>query len=303
MPLWILLSLLFPALTGVVNIFDKLIVDRYSSRTFYYEFWIGVVEMPMGLLVYGVGTSLEPVDAGASLGGALTGFLAATALMLFLGALKFGQVARVVPIWFLYPLMVAPMAAGLLGQDLSAVASVAVVLAVLGAVLVTWQGGRGGHIFGDHLVLALALGAAAFLAGSFITSKHFLEGDDLWQWQFFGAYRLGFAPTMLAVVFLPGMGRNALAMVKHMGFMGMILVVEALVTLVLVVRFAAISQGEVALVSAISAVQPALVFVYSLGLSLLWPAVFSGWITRGTLLPQAAGIASITGSVVLITLQ
>lgn len=300
MPLWILLSLLFPILFGIVNLLDKMLVDRYRAGVFYYCFWIGVFEFIIGSVILGI-ASLEGLEFRGTLGGCLAGAVTAASLLIYLSALKRGQVARVVPIWYLYPLMVAPMAAGFLGERLSALAAVAVVLAVAGGVLVSWQRSTGGRTFGDPLIPVLALSAAALMAVAFVLTKYFLEGDIFWQ--FTGGYRLGMSPVMMTLLVLREVRRAAPGMVRDRGFMGLVLMVQIVVSLALVVRSLAINLGPVSLVAAISSIQPSMVFFYAMGLATLFPIKFKDWITRGTLKPQIAGITAITAGVVIISLQ
>ena len=302
MPIWIPLALLFPALTGVVNILDKLVLDRFTSRLFYYAFWIGVFELVLGLISLGVvvGVQGDGLESRTLLGGALTGAVAAVSVLFFFASLQLGQVTRVVPIWFLYPLIVAPLAAVFLDESISALAAGAIVLAVTGAVLVSWQGG-GGPTFGNPAVPLLALAAAAVLAVSFVLSKYFLEDGDFWQ--FLASERMGVAVPMMSVALLPGVWRGALGMVRHRGFMGLVALVQAIITLVLLARFGAIDQGPVSLVAAISSVQPAMVFLYALALATLYPATFGAWITRRTLLPHTIGIGILTCGVIIIALE
>ena len=118
LPTWILLSLAFPVLLGVVNILDKLIVDRFAPAVYFYAFWIGVYEIVIGLAIVSV-ISAYGFETRDFLGGMLTGSIRAVGILLILSALKRGQVIRVVPVWYLYPLMVAVMAAGFLEEDLS----------------------------------------------------------------------------------------------------------------------------------------------------------------------------------------
>ena len=92
-------------------------------------------------------------------------------------------------------------------------------------------------------------------------------------------------------------------MVRHRGFMGFVSLVEGIVTLANIVNLAAISLGPVSLVAAIGALQPALIFLYTLVLATLFTVTFGHWIIRGTLRPQLAGISAITAGVVLIALR
>lgn len=300
MPLWTLLSLLSPVLFALVNVIEKVIVDRSRYSIYYYFAWVGVYDTVVGCVVLAAASG-QGVDGRAYLGGFLSGAITSVSLVLYLSALRLGQVARVVPVWYLNPLMVAPMAAGFLGERISSLAAVAVVLAVMGGVLVSWQGGRDSRSFGNPLPVLLALAAAAFMAVSIVLAKEFLEGDTFWQ--FFGTYRLGIAGVMLWAFLLPEARRGFRVVLKSGDLMAMVVTAEALVTVALIVRNAAINLGPVSLVSAVSSIQPTMVFLYSLTLATIFPARFGAWIVRGTLRPQAAGIAAITAGVVIISLQ
>ena len=300
MSTWILLSLLFPVLLGMVNILDKLITDRYSSRTNYYAFWIGIYELVLGaVIVLGV-LSVQGMEPRALRGGLLTGGTRAISLLLLLAALKRGQVTRIVPLWYLYPLLVAPMAAGFLDERLSGLVWVAIFLAVLGAVLVSWQGNVGRQSFGNLPPLLLALAAGVVFATSIVLSKYFLDDEPFWQ--FYGSSRLGLALGMLGATFLTEVQRGSISMFRNRGFMGMVTLVEVVVSMATIVNFAAIVLGPVSLVAAISAIQPSLVLLYSLGLARLSPSSFGGWVTMRTLHIQLVGIVAITSGVVLISL-
>ena len=301
MPTWLLLSLLFPGLLAVVNILDKVIVDRYAPAIYYYSFWIGVYEIVIGSAVLGGVVGAQGLDTGAFAGGMLVGAVRALSLLLLLAALKRGQVTRVAPINYLYPLMVAPLAVVFLDEDLSAVAWGAIVLAVAGAALVSWQRGAGERTFGNPAVLALAFCGAVFFAASITLSKHFLTEENFWQ--FYGSTRVGVAFGMLSVVLIPEVRQKALGTVRNRGFMAMVGLVEGVVTVATIINFAAITLGPVSLVAAISALQPSLVFLYSLGLSRVSPAYFGDWIVRRTLRPQVAGILAIAAGIVLISVQ
>ncbi len=300
METWILLSLLFPALLGMVNILDKLIVDRHAPSIYIYAFWIGIYELALGAVAIGVVLAVQGLESQTFFGGVLSGVIRALSLLFLLAALKRGQVARVVPVWYLYPLMVVPMAAVFLDESLSGLAWGGVVLAVVGAVLVSWQGSAGRRSFGDPAALPLALAAAATFAVSIALSKYYLEDGGFWQ--FYAGNRLGFALGLLSVVFMPEVRRGGMGMVRRRGFMGFVSLVEGIVLFANLANLAAISLGPVSLVAAIGAIQPALVLFYTLGLASLSAATFGDWIIRGTLRPQIAGISAITAGVVLISL-
>ena len=201
----------------MVNILDKLIVDRYAPSIYFYAFWIGVYELFLASIAVGI-VSIHGLESSPFLGGMLTGAIRSVSLLFLLSALKRGQVARVVPIWYLYPLMVSPMAIVFLDESLPPLAWGGIPLAVLGGVLVSWQGGADGRIFGNPATILLALAAAVTFATSIALSKYFLEGDTFWQ--FYSASRLGFGLGMLGVIIVPDVRRRGLGMVSNGRFHG-----------------------------------------------------------------------------------
>ena len=298
MPVWIPLSLLFPTLSASLNVLDKYFVDRYTM--YHYSFWIGAFELMIGATVTVV-LNTSNLEIRTLLGGVLTGAVSASSILLYLSAIRLGQVARVVPIWYLAPLLVVPMAAGFLGEDVTPLGVAAILMAVGGAVLVSWQRSGESRGFGNPVVPLLALGAAVLLAVTFILTKHFLTDGDFWR--FFGAFRLGFAPALLAIGLSTDVRWEVLRSIRDRRFLRLFLFREPVVTASFLARFAAVSTGPVSFVAAIASIQPMLVFLYSLGLATASPARFESWVTRGTLLTQVTGIFAITAGVVIISLQ
>jgi len=286
----------------VVNILDKFIIDRHAPNVYVYAAWIGVIELFIGVVSLSVVVGVQGVSASSFGGGAAIGAVSATGLMFLLAALKYGQVNRVVPIWFTYPLLVAPVAAVFLDEKLSVIALGAILLAVVGAILVSWEGDSASGRFGHPAALLLALGASAGWALSFILSKHFLEGGHFWQ--VFASYRLGFSTVMLMGVGSRRVRTSSVRLVRDATFVRLMVAAELIITVVVITRFAAVSLGpDVSIVAAISAVQPALVFFYSLVLAGVSPLMFGSWVNRGTFFTQSGGILAITAAVVIISLQ
>ena len=298
MPVWVLLALLMPFISAVISIYDKYFVDRFALN--HYLFWIGVFELVVGsgfvIAAYSGGLDLKPL-----LGGILTGSVTFFSLTAMLLALKRAQVSRVIPIWHMAPLMVAPMAAIFLSEKLSFLDVSAILLAVSGAALVTWQRGSGDGIFGSPFALLMAFAGAALMAVAFILSKYFLEEGGYWK--FFGAFRLGWAPLMLAAGLLPKNRWKGLPLITQRQFGRHFVLLMAMASLSFLVRFAAIDKGPVSLVAAIGSLQPLLVFFYAYGLATVFPANFSDWITKRTISTQVAGTVAISAGVVVIVFQ
>ena len=300
--MWIIFALLVPTLNAIVIMLDKLIVDRYATGPFSYSFGVGVC----GILIVAIMAPIVMLTQGISLesitGGFVTGAVTTTGLLFFLIALRQGQASRVAPIHALSPLIVAPLAVLMLGEHLSGFSVIAILLAVFGAIFVSWHGNSAKGNFGDPRTITLALISAVFMALTFILTKYFVERLDFWQ--FYVAFRLGFALTLLATIVMPEVHRSLYQMARNRGFMGYIFLnVGIIVSISFVVRFLAIRAGPVSLVSAIGSISPGMVFIYSILLANIWPSKFSHWVTRSTMVPQVIGIIFIATGVSVISIM
>ena len=302
MPAWILLSLAYPILFGIVSTVDKIVLDRYSPTVYLYVFWIGVYELVLGAVFVAIAMGVEDITRTGALGGFLVGAIRSFSILLLLSAVQRGQLARVIPVWYLYPLMIAPMAAGFLDETLPLLAWLSLPIAVAGGIFVTWQGGADIRRFGDPLTVLLALSAALLFAVSMVVTKHMAEEETFWQFYAFG--RWGQAAGLLGVsIMVADTRRTALGSMKNRGLMGYVALNAGIVTGASAANLGAVILGPVTLVAAIGSLQPTVVFLYSLVLATLLPATFKSWITWDTLRPQATGILAIAGAVVLITIS
>ena len=300
MPLWMGLALLYPVLLGIVTVLDKVIVDRHVPSIYLYAFWIGVYDLTIGGLMV-AGLSTQGLDLEMLGGGILAGTIRGVGLLLLLTAFRMGQLARVVPLWYLYPLMVAPLATGFLGEELSGLAWLAISLSVAGAGLVTWEGGLRFRAAGSRLAPAFALLAALTFAVGMVLSKKFLDEGDFWQ--FYASSRLGMSIVLLAAGLAVARPRALRAMVRQKSFMKILALNEVIISASVILSYGALALGPVSLVSAVSGIQPVVTLFYALGLSTFWPRRFGDWIVRRTIATQLAGIGAITAGVVLIALE
>ena len=303
MPTWILLGLTSPVISGVANVIAKINVDRYAPGALTYLFWMGAQNVVIGPITMGVGGAVQGFDVIIILGGLMAGSISGVAIIQYVFAFKIGQVARVAPIFSMSPLVVAPLAAAFLDEALSALAVAAILMAVGGGILVSWQRSGPGQFFASPVASLLALSGAAFLGMATVLSKSFLEGDIFWL--YLGAYRLGFGLAMAGITVVTREVRTGMGVtLRNSAFLRLIILEEGvLVSVAMVARFGAINLGPVSLVSALNSAQPAMVFIYSLLLAGLFPFAFGNWVTKRTLHTQTVGIAAIVGAVAIISLE
>lgn len=298
--MWVVFALLTPAISAVVVVLDKIIVDRYSPGAFMYSFGVGVCEIVIVAVMGPIVIGIQGMDGASLAGGMITGAISATGLIFFLVGLRLGQAARLAPLHALNPLIVAPIAATFLDESLSAAAVLAIALAVFGAIMVSWQRSAGSRTFGNPAAIGLTLISATFLAMSFILTKYYIEDSGFWQ--FYVTFRFGFAIILLSTIVMPEVHGSLPTMVHNRGFIGYVFLnIIVIVSVSFGMRILAVNLGPVSLVSAIGSAQPAMVFLYSLWLANLFPANFGTWITRSTIRPQVAGIAAIIVAVAIIS--
>ena len=305
MSLWLLLALIVPFMLAAVNVIDKLVVDRHVRTTLIYPFYIGIIEVVVastlltGLLL----TGLEDVDWKVIGGAMAMGSLRGLSLVTMVLALRLEQVSRVIALWFLNPIMVVGMAVVFLSESMSGLAIGAIAMASLGAGVVSWTGGESSRGFMAPKVIALALVSAMAWATANILTKQFVDDDSFWQ-LYFGS-RAGFGVVMLVLVFSSEVRREAGDGWRSRPLVGLFLLAEVIVTVSLILYYSAINLGPVSLVSAIGAIQPLSVLIYSIALALLFPEIFSGWVTRGKgkFVPQLVGTLVLAVGVSIVSVQ
>ena len=317
MPLWMIFALLVPFTLGVVNVIDKLVVEKFSPSIFFYAFWIGVMEIPVGVILL-LAVSTDGFDGSAIAGGFLLGLVRSGSLIMLLNALRNGQLARVAPVYYLYPIMVAPMSAIFLGDTLELIIWVAILLSVTGAGLVTWQGGdgvafdgQGGTLgavfhrmrgyFSQPKAQGFALIAAFLFASSSVVASYVLDSEPFWD--VFAASRIGLGVGAGgAALCTANVRRGALGMVRVPSYMALVVLSEITVTGAIMLNLRALDLGPASEVTAIGALQPAVILAYSVALFMLWPRAFSDWVTTKSMVTQLLGIVAISLAVALIAL-
>ena len=305
MPLWLLLALTVPLMLAAVNMIDKLVVERHIPTTLLYPFYVGIMELLISSTVLAIFLQTGIEDANWSVIGAAIGMgsLRGLGLIFLVSALRLEQVSRVVAIWFLNPIFVVGLAVVFLNESVSDLAIGAIVMASLGAGIVSWTGGESSRQFIPPRVIVLALLSALAWASANILTKLFVEDAPFWQFNF--GSRVGFGMVMLILIFSGEVRRDVRTGWRSRPLWALFLLAEIIVTISLPLYYLAIKLGPVSLVSAVGAIQPLTVLIYSIGLALLFPAIFGDWIARGRgkLAPQLIGTLVLAAGVSIVSVQ
>ncbi len=294
MPNWFLFALLSGLLMAVVNILDKLVLDKWARHPIVPVLLLGVFNLfPALILLLARGWPAMSLKQGfliLSAGGALL-----LMTLFYFSAAAREEISRVVPLMFFSPLFVAILAWLLLGETFAPRQYAGVAALIAGAVMVS-----------SRLPLNLSLGrafwlmllAALSLSVYFVMMKYLLRSFDYWS--VFSLTRLGSTLLMLPLFFM--YFRELRDTVREygskvVGVMALDQVIALAANLFVTIAAAA---GPITLVNALISTQPFFVLVFALILSRFVPQLFREETQRATIVQKLAALALIFAGVLLI---
>ena len=153
MSLWLAFAIMAPLALGVANVIDEAPVAQHTPSVHFYAFRLGALKVVVGgsLLLT---LSLDGANVGAIASGLLPGIIRGASLFVLLLAFKHGQLSRITPAYYIHPIMVAPFSVLFLGEQPGGLVWGAIVLAMLGTGLVSWQGRGEAGAFSQPLACA-----------------------------------------------------------------------------------------------------------------------------------------------------
>ena len=286
---WIFLAICSAASLGLANIAHKRLLDNYLggvgvlgagsivTRLTCSVIVLAIVGWPTQAPALAVGIGLT---SGVSLGAGLA--------LLFLG-LKLGEASRAVAVSQTYPILVALLALYFLGETVSAMQWLAIMLVIGGAAVVSVEG-FGRRLFRLTPGLTALVASSAGLGLSFFLAEFALQ--DLTPWEVFGLQELGMAP----VFGLFGRPSNWVRLWRGLrtppAWWTFVIGEGMLPQLAIFLFILSFSYGQVSLASAALATRPLFVFVVGTLLS---------WRTLG-LLRESISPAALTAKFVAIAM-
>jgi uncharacterized membrane protein len=262
---------------------------------------VGVIWVTIGALIL----LAMPWQAGTSgiavAWAVMSGLCAGVGLLLMMTALRRLEVSRVVAAYHTYPVFVAIMAIIFLGERLSVLHWIAMVLVVAGGGLVMVGQKRVTVGRGNRLAIVFVFLASAGVALGMLTSKVALNEMDFWN-------VFGLRSVFLGAVFLvPGLTPQGLRQVKvilgNRTAVLLILLAEVMIApAAIYFMVLALSLGSATLVTTLLSTQPVFVFLISALLSTRYWNVLQEPLTRETLGLKGVSIAMVVGGVAVLTL-
>jgi transporter family protein len=298
---WVLASFAGSFLIAVNTVFAKRILMVHVPGVSGYLGLVGVIWVTIGALIL----LAMPWQAGTSgiavAWAVVSGLCQGVGLFLMVTALSRLEVSRVVAAYHTYPVFVAIMAILFLGERLSVLHWIAIMLVVVGGGLVMVGQKRGTAGSGNRMAIVFVFLASAGIALGMLTSKVALNEGDFWN-------VFGLRSVFIGAVFLlPGLTPQGLRQVKvilgNRTAILLILLAEAMIAPVAIYFMVlALSLGSAALVTTLLSTQPVFVLLISALLSTRYWNVMQEPLTRETLGLKGVSIAMVVGGAAVLTL-
>ncbi len=266
---WIDAAILSPAVLGVSVILSSHILSKRMPSLQSYLLVGGIANLIWGLVFL----KLFPLPEGISLWVLLVAIVSClirgTGVVFFLYTLRREEASRIVPVVFTYPVFVAIMAVPLLGETVSYVQWLAIIIVVAGAVMVSFKESPSGSTSWLGKTFLLLLGISLLYALADITSKYALAYFSPWN-------MLGLTSLCLAIVWLAvSMRHHVFGELNNIrqrcSTMALVTFAEMLAVIGIVLLLWAMQGAPVSLVSAIAGSRPIFVVMYTIVLSRLSP--------------------------------
>jgi drug/metabolite transporter (DMT)-like permease len=227
-----------------------------------------------------------------SLVGMLYGGLFAIFFVLYNKAVMKEEVSRVMAIFYTNPIFILLLAVAFLGDGLSVLKCAGIILLVLSAVLVSYKKMKGRMRLSLYAVELMMVFSFIWAAGQ-VLSKWAFNFTDYLSFLFWST--VGGIVAGSSLLAFRSVRRDFFEDVKRMGRVGWSLRGIGVATYYggIISFYAAISIGSVSLVGAIPSVQPLLVFLYSLFLSIFFPNIIKEDISRRTIIMKLLAVVFI----------
>jgi len=292
---WILFALLFGLSMAVVNILDKLVLDRWARRPIVPVLLVGVFNVfpaAVILLIQGV----PPLSLGPALLVLAAGAALLSMTLFYFSAAAREEISRVVPLMFLSPLFVAVLAGIFLGEVFSLIKYAGVAALIGGASLISI---RFPYRFGPGRAFWYMILAAFSISVYFTIMKYLLRIWDYWR--VFGLTRIAMTGLMIPLFLLYFVDlRETLRDYggRVVGIMALDQNIALAANLFLTVAAAA---GPITLVNALASTQPFFVLLFTVLLSRFIPRLLWEESQGSTVVQKLAAICLMFAGALLIT--
>lgn len=280
-----------------MNVTDKVVLTTLGLRARAFLLFIGFQTLTT-FVVIAVVNQYPTLPFDIWLRGIGVGVFWGFGAMLILWSLSRDEVSRVTPISQSYPLITVVFAVVLLGESLSVLESVAVVLAALGAILAAIKFSDGSQPISLTGTFGYLLIAVVMLASGQTMLKTITDDVSFW-------HALGFRGAGMAIVLLPMNYRREIAgelfsFVQKPKAVAVLTIDVGLATTALALLTFAIATGPLSLTSAIIGSTPLLVFFATVLISKKYPQLLGETLSSRLMIQKLVAAALVVTGLTII---
>ncbi len=256
------------------------------------------------LVVSLVAASLFPLPSGLDgqtlLIAVLSGVLRTLSLGILLYTFRMEEVSRVIPIIYSYPVLVAIMAVPLLGEALSYLEWLAIIIVVSGAIMVSAERNTAGNKSWLRRTTFYLTVAGVCFASADVTTKYVLGYISFWN-----AYALT-AVSISSAFFIFSMRLQTIRELRDMKqrklTLTMLVLNEIIAPMAIILSYWAMQRGPVSLVSTIVGSRPVFVAIYTIIISRILPGFLMKIPSMKVFMLRLVAILMIFGGISIIYL-
>ena len=262
---------------------------------------LGIIHLIYGLLLFYLFPLPEGINPWPVLVAVASSIIRTAASIIMVYCLKREEVSRVIPVIFTYPIFVAIIAVLLLGETLSYLQWLAIIIVVAGAIILSIRQSPFGATVWLGRSFLLLFGSSLFFALADITSKYALAYISFWNMFYLHVFCL--SGIFLLISLRPQVFRQLSSLERRNWTLALIAFNETLAPVASILLFLALQSGPVSLVSTIVSSRPIFVVIFALILSRFLPGFLVWQPGKGMLALRLMATAMIVGGIAIIYLS
>lgn len=264
---WFVFALIPPVLWAGTDVITKYILTNKVRNPFSFRLLTVLMEISIPFLIL----SVIPVSFSFpwSVLSMLGGITISLSSLLYLKTLGVEETSRVIALFFVSPIFVLPLAFMFLGETLGLFKSVAAVLLVLSAMLISYRKTKRKTSSLVSPALGFMLLLALIHAGYDILTKHIINFFNYWHFLFW--LQIGFSLGGFLIYCVPKVRQNFLhdfRLISKSVFFWMA-ISTCLANIGMISYYVAVSLESISLVTAVPSIEPFFVLLFTVLLSSL----------------------------------
>ncbi|MFH1505675.1 MAG: EamA family transporter [archaeon] len=292
---WVFLSILAALIWGVVNVVDKYVLTKWVKNPIVPVIFTGIIGITAGTIILLLHDFIPITGFNLALV-IIAGIIHTTMTWLFFASVKYGEVSRVVPVFYLTPIFVLVLAAIFLGEVFSPIKYVGIALLIIGAIAVSIKFPFKIELGKGFWFMFAAAIASAIVA---VMTKYLLNSSDYWT--VFAYMKISSVFVLIPVLYfyLP----DLIAIGRKHGKKAITIMAanEAVNIFALFLFTIATAIGFVTLAQSLTSIQPFFVLLFAVTLSIFFPKILKEEVTRKTVILKVIAIAIVVVGAILVT--